>query len=390
MQCITKISTIEWNYCESFRSFWTLLFSETLHILRMLVTFHYILPPLLTDIKTRTSFPCGKHPPHDCYYLDIKAPTSTANMNIPQIHARYVPRDPKEAQTLSSSIQVLRVSDNQPFLATKIPNLLCKDAVGEDDEGNPTITTNLAAAILPVAAKSISRILNHPNLISLIDIVHKSLEAGNTQHLGDFSDVTIWEDMDAGCLSYLLPPVSKYPAFADEKAWFALAAQNFQRSSLPESLCWHVLKSMSRALLWLHFGIKETVGIPGEYLPHDDDWQPILIMDVSPAQMWFKRAQHGETYGACKLGGFQWAKVTGMVGGRMALAQRKDDAHRRKQYYWSPVSLSIYFRWFPNANIIIGNLQKSSFLVSPCRDLVTRSNNLHDDDWHPSPKVLQL
>jgi len=59
-------------------------------------------------------------------------------------------------------------------------------------------------------------------------------------------------------------------------------------------------------------------------------------MDVSPGQIWFKRARHGETYGECKIGGFQWAKVTGMIGGRMALAHKRDDAPRRKMYYWAP------------------------------------------------------
>ncbi|KUJ12337.1 kinase-like protein [Mollisia scopiformis] len=259
----------------------------------------------------------------------------TANMSN-GIHPRYVPRDQKEAQTLASSIQVLRVSDNKPFLAAKIPSMLCKDAIETDDEGEPTITTNLASALLPVAALPISRILNHPNIISLVDIVHKSGEEGSNQNFGAFSDITIWEDMNAGSLAYLLPPVNNYPTFSDETAWHNLAAQNFRRFSLPESLCWHVLKSMCRALLWLHFGIKETPGIPGEYRPHDDDWQPILIMDVSPPQIWFKRARFGEMYGECKLGGFQWAKVTGMIGGRMAMANIRYDAPRRNQYYWAP------------------------------------------------------
>ncbi|KAE8453271.1 hypothetical protein EG329_011338 [Mollisiaceae sp. DMI_Dod_QoI] len=210
------------------------------------------------------------------------------------------------------------------------------DAIETDKDGKPTITTNLATAILPEAAVPLSRILNHPNIISLVDIIHKSVEEGDTKNLGKYSDITVWEDMDAGCLSYLLPPVNNYPAFHDEKSWFNLAAQNFQRFSLPESLCWHVLKSISRALLWLHFGVKETIGVPGEFLPHDDDWMPILIMDVSPSQIWFKRPMQGETYGECKLGGFQWARVTGMIGGRMALAARMEDAPRRKQYYWAP------------------------------------------------------
>ncbi|KAF8858436.1 kinase-like protein [Acephala macrosclerotiorum] len=251
------------------------------------------------------------------------------------IHPRYIPRDPEEPQSLASTIQVLRLADNQKFLATKIPNMVCKDAI-KDKNGKSRISTNLAAAILPTAALSLSRILNHPNIISLVDVVHKSVEEGDNTNLGKYSDITVWEDMDAGCLSYKLPDPNNYPPFHDEAAWFSLSSQNFQRFSLPESLCWHVLKSISRALLWLHFGVKETSGIPGEWLPHDDDWMPILIMDVTPSQIWFKRPLNGETYGECKLGGFQWARVTGMPGGRMALAENRADVPRRKQYYWAP------------------------------------------------------
>jgi hypothetical protein len=47
----------------------------------------------------------------------------------------------------------------------------------------------------------------------------------------------------------------------------------------------------------------------------------------------------GETYGECKLGGFQWAKVTGLVGGNVAVADRVVDAPREKQFYWAPVSV---------------------------------------------------
>lgn len=254
-----------------------------------------------------------------------------------KIHLQYIPRNPSEVQSLSSSIQVIRTSDNRQFLAAKLPDMLTKDAFFTDAEGKPTITTNLATAILPVASLPVSRILNHPNIISMIDVVNLSAQAGSNTNQGAYSNITIWEDMDAGSLAYILPPVDNYPLFSDEQAWFNLAAQNFQRESFPESLCWHVLKSISHALLWLHYGIKETPEIPGEYKPHDDDWQPILIMDVSPSQIWFKRPRQGETYGECKLGGFQWAKVTGALGGLIAKAYRKDDAPRRKEYYFPPV-----------------------------------------------------
>jgi hypothetical protein len=156
---------------------------------------------------------------------------------------------------------------------------------------------------------------------------------------GEYGDLTIWEDMDAGCLSYLLPSPNALPDFTDSELWHGLAAQNFQRFSLPESLCWHVLSSISHALLWLHHGVKETEGITGEFMKHDDDVQPILIRDISPGQIWFKHPRADETYGECKLGGFQWAKVTGVVGGRIAITNPMENAPREKQFYWAPVCI---------------------------------------------------
>lgn len=256
---------------------------------------------------------------------------------MPSLHPRYIPRDPSEAQHLSSSIRLLRTSDNAPFLGSKIPNMVTKD-VKQKDTTQATPKTKLASAILPAAAKPISLLLNHPNIISLVDIIRTSNLAGPTSEAGPYGDITVWEDMDAGSLAYLLPSPEKYPAFEDEKGWHLLAAQNFHRFSLPESLCWHVLKSISRALLWLHHGVKETEGIPGEWLRHDDDWHAVLIRDVSPGQIWFKKPRGGETYGECKLGGFQWAKVCGSVGGVVAMAPRVEEASIEKQYYWAPVN----------------------------------------------------
>ena len=263
-----------------------------------------------------------------------------------KIHPQYIPRDPAETQSISSSVQVIRTSDNAQFLAAKLPDIRTKDAFNTDMEGNLKITTKLANAILPVAALPISRILNHQNIVSMIDIVHKSALEGNNKELGLYSDITIWEDMDAGSLAYLLPPVDKLPFNTDEEQWHNLTKQDFNRFSLPESLCWHVLKSISHALLWLHYGVKETPGTLGEYEKADDDWQPILIMDVSPSQIWFKRPRQGETYGECKLGGFQWAKVTGSIGGLVAKAHHRDNPPRTKRHYFPPV------QYFTNVSFI--------------------------------------
>jgi hypothetical protein len=144
--------------------------------------------------------------------------------------------------------------------------------------------------------------------------------------------------MNAGSLAYIVPSINALPPFNDKASWSILSAQNYGRFSLPEGLCWHVLRSISRALLWLHYGVKETPGSPGDYRNHDDDWQPILIMDVSPSQIWFKKpdGRKGITYGECKLGGFQTARVTGS---RMAIAEPMGNEPCFKQHYHAPVRI---------------------------------------------------
>jgi hypothetical protein len=273
------------------------------------------------------------------------------------VFPRYIPLDATEGEGLLSSVRVLRVSDNARFLATKISDARTKDVPifaeksgegasdfeydsedSESDDENATYNTKLASVILPTAGLSISRILNHPNIISLVDVDRVSSRAGTPRLAGALADLTIWEDMNAGSLAYIVPSANALPPSDDKASWSMLAAQNYGRFSLPEGLCWHVLRSISRALLWLHYGVKETAGIPEEYKVHDEDWQPILIMDVSPSQIWFKKpdTRKGLTYGECKLGGFQTARVTG---NRMAIAESMGNEPVFKQYYHAPVSI---------------------------------------------------
>ncbi|RDL37150.1 uncharacterized protein BP5553_04583 [Venustampulla echinocandica] len=269
------------------------------------------------------------------------------------LHPRYIPCNPSEGEGDGSSISVLRTSDNAYFLAAPIPNIQIKDVVTpipdpqdsassppDDDSGleDESTTTKLASVILPTASLPLSRLLNHPNIISLVDVVQNSQLPGGSIKSGPLADLTIWEDMTAGCLSSLLPSPKTIPPFTDEERWAALVAPDTGRFSLPESLCWHVLRSISRALLWLHHGIKETEGIPGEWGKHDDDWHAVLIMDVSPEQIWFKKPDgaKGVFYGACKLGGFQQAKVCGSVGWKVAISNRPEDVPTWKRAYWAP------------------------------------------------------
>jgi len=104
--------------------------------------------------------------------------------------------------------------------------------------------------------------------------------------------------------------------------------------------------------------VKETEGIKGDWMKHDDDWQPILIRDISPGQIWFKHPKGEEHYGECKLGGFQWAKVTGFPGAKIAMANRVEGASVERQYYWAPVCSPFSFDVLPDNVLMrkIGNL----------------------------------
>jgi hypothetical protein len=102
---------------------------------------------------------------------------------------RYVAQDYSEGDDLLSSVRVLRVSDNACFLATKISDARTKDVPivteysgnsqsdtesdfddSDSEDGKATYNTKLASVLLPTAGVFISRILNHPNIISLVDI----------------------------------------------------------------------------------------------------------------------------------------------------------------------------------------------------------------------------
>ncbi|KAL3418048.1 hypothetical protein PVAG01_11058 [Phlyctema vagabunda] len=186
--------------------------------------------------------------------------------------------------------------------------------------------------LLPIAATSVSRILNHPNIVSLADIVDEMDTAWAGNHSGSFASCIIWEDMNAGDLTKLLP--STIPPYADVQAWFSLVQPDPQRFSLPESLCWHVLTSISRALLWLHYGAKETPEVQGGWAFQDEDWQTIFHRDINPGNIFFKKPTGDETYGECKLGGFTFCKLAPDIFQPEVEVPRDVQAYNR--YFWSP------------------------------------------------------
>ncbi|RAL62679.1 hypothetical protein DID88_004522 [Monilinia fructigena] len=189
----------------------------------------------------------------------------------------------------------------------------------------PEWKTSLASAILPTAGVPISRILNHPNIIALVDIIHTDSLAGSTKNAGITANIAVYEDMNQGSLDLILPSPENYPKFTDLAAWRALSLRQ-TRIAFPSP------KTDSK----------------DDWQKHDDDWQPILIREVSPKQIWFKRTSGGATYGECKLGGFGKAVVTGFPGGKVAKSQKKEGM---EWWFQSPEQLAGTEGWCPASEI---------------------------------------
>lgn len=268
------------------------------------------------------------------------------------INQPYIPiRDPssisEEDIIGNGSHQVLRLQDNTIFLAKPIP-FVDFEIPGLNRrqlaEANP-YQTDIASAVLPAARETLFHLLNHPNIVNLVDMVENS--KGITAHppAGPMEDYTVWEDMNAGSLDALLPQeISDLPPYTQKEVWRSVYELDYNRFGLPESLVWHILRSVSRALLWLHLGIREREpwqhGYGKEkFCQPELDWQPILIRKVDPESVYFKKRGIGETWGACKLGNFRWAKVCGDAG----LIQEgiPTEASEQEEMYWAPVSLSL-------------------------------------------------
>ncbi|SLM41063.1 Serine/threonine/dual specificity protein kinase, catalytic domain [Lasallia pustulata] len=139
--------------------------------------------------------------------------------------------------------------------------------------------------VIDDAKDTLLQLLNHPNLLSLMDVVRDSdISAGAM-------DYTVWENCSRGTLNRLL-----YHTVDEDPI------------EIPESLCWHVLEGISQALLWLHHGHKHTFPFD-THVWHDDDWHPILIGKITPANIYFTAPEDEATYGDVKLGCFQSATV---------------------------------------------------------------------------------
>ncbi|KAJ4012965.1 hypothetical protein NW752_006235 [Fusarium irregulare] len=154
-------------------------------------------------------------------------------------------------------------------------------------------------------AYTVRNILNHENLLSIVGImqyqVFTQCQAPEAEQ--DNVELLVWDFADAGNLSNLF---RHYPV--EDSSHY-----------LPESLCWHVLRSMTRAVTWLHEGKRLVYqhegddpedGFKQDWLTINTDWFSILHRAIEPKNIWFQHPRGTETYGQCKLGDLSKAAVT--------------------------------------------------------------------------------
>lgn len=128
----------------------------------------------------------------------------------------------------------------------------------------------------------------------------------------------IWDLCDAGTLAGLLADL---PDMARTGLYGGRVGSLDQGTTFaPESLCWHVMRSVLQALAWLHDGYATpypTADATGKMvLPKPQaDWMPILHQSVSAEHIFFQHPDGPETYGRCKLGFYSECIVSGQVDG---------------------------------------------------------------------------
>lgn len=188
--------------------------------------------------------------------------------------------------------------------------------LGYPDDLNAT-APQLAALLGRGARWALDALLNHPNLICPADAIRWGPLLDNGAGAAP-RRLMLWDYCDAGSLRGFMDR-TEVPVQVDPET-------NMACKWLPESLCWHVVTSVLRALAWLHEGHREadTIeegldGKPTRGAKSDtrqgrgEDWLSVLHRDVSTYNIYFQHPRATETYGLCKLGNYGKVFVSGHV-----------------------------------------------------------------------------
>ena len=192
-----------------------------------------------------------------------------------------------------------RVSDHELFMARRLTELDFSPADNTEESRDAEGLSKLLEEC--GIDRALAQLLNHENIISLAGVIKQTA----TSDTGEATDQVwlVWDFPDAGTLEQL---------FHDR----ALAAEYTGLKYMPESLCWHVLRSVLGALVYLHEGTRlfcEGDATESYLARVDDDWHPVLHGAVAPESIFFQHPRGTEEYGVCKLGNFSGAFVSGKV-----------------------------------------------------------------------------
>lgn len=197
--------------------------------------------------------------------------------------------------------QHLGYADGEEFVARKVDDFDEYYDAGKYAAGFTTKRQREVKGLMDLLydcniGRNIAHIFNHENIISLAGYLRQKPFHSQVDATEDY---LVWDICDAGTLELL---------FAD---------RTFEKEPgchMPESLCWHVLTSIMRALVWLHDGCRHEIDwVTGQgHWEHEDlDWMPILHRGINGKSIFFQHPRGDETYGVCMLGKFGSAYVSG-------------------------------------------------------------------------------
>ncbi|KAI0407164.1 hypothetical protein F4802DRAFT_42005 [Xylaria palmicola] len=219
--------------------------------------------------------------------------------------------------------KISRKSDREIYLAQDVT-----DALFTDISSEPEKLTDFGQLLAPNGHNMLDKVksvLNHPNLVSLVDCF--ALQFSNSGKLGREQWFAVWEYGDAGNLGNLFvaswPPSQDHATFVkpeikDEDVRMEDTPSESEKQEdprfLPESFCWHVLTSLLKALAWLHDGVHDVVrGEDGKWdrLYENFDWQPMLHRNIHPQNIFLGYPRRREWYGPVKLGNYRQLFISG-------------------------------------------------------------------------------
>lgn len=211
-----------------------------------------------------------------------------------------------------------------------------RKADGELFLGYPWKTSPEYAGLLERGAgEAVAALLNHANLVNVINNIAVKAFSGSKDQVKIFS---IWDFCDAGSLAAFM----QRPAGTQGVPRQEVTRDGRVKKFLPEGLVWHVATSMLRALAWLHEGYREEPCV--EWAGAEpwvkwqvwrseakqdgsmgEDWMPMLHRNMTADNIFFQHPRGSETYGHCKLGNFSKVFVSGhvhnMAGGQVVCAE---------------------------------------------------------------------